>query len=88
MEEEGPRLSLGGWKELSQIARRGGGHPSKGPVRGGGSAWERAAFSDLGSLLSRRAGSLVKAESICRGMEGDEAWSPVAQKLGNWSTEF
>lgn len=88
VEEEGPRLSLGGRSELAQRDRRCGGHPSK--------------ATSIRSL-SMKKGLRARTPEVCHhegqdvwrkwevsveGMGESAVWIQVVKNLRNWRTEF
>lgn len=87
VEQEGPKLSLGGRRELAQIKKSGGSHPCKaastrrlGVRKGNICRSQKSAISK-----GRKFGKVV---GVCREMGGDEAWSQVVKNLENWTIEF
>lgn len=83
MEEKGPKLSLGGWRELAQIENKVGVTLQSGQSQEKARC-EEGQHADLRSLLSPRAGSLAGVVDMGR----DEAWSPVVKilKTGLWNS--
>lgn len=83
VEEEGPKLSLEGWRELVKIEKRVGVTLQSGQYQEKARC-EKGQHANLRSLLSPRAGSLAGVV----GMGRDEAWSPVVKNLESWTMEF
>lgn len=83
MEEEEPKLSLEGWRELVQIEKRVGVTLQSDQYQEKARC-EKGQHANLRSLLSPRAGSLAGVI----GMGGGKAWSPVVKNLESWTMEF